>query len=385
MVAIKGDRRQRRAALLDGAFWMTMDNTRSSSALQGGAPASGVRRKDDRAAGRSRMRGWLIGGVVAMLLGLLVYAIWAEDGLHEVAQGPIAQLVPDAAADYSEQFAGLAQAALDAGFDADAIELLEVSREDLPNAEAAMLRLREFNGIAAAAGEARVADMRRANPWLDPGRAATRSPARQRAAAELEAGLDALRERATMIDAAASVEEGVAATRATIAAVGRLDTPVRAASADTSDAVPTATPTPVPRATSSAVRQPPARRSVAPPPATVPGATASATDTGVSSATARDFARIVGEARAISDEVANLAKTRKPRRDASDGAHEAYRTRQASARSARQYVAYLDTLEASMRGTETEAEARNSVVKASQTKAYLLALLNRSRAAQQAR
>lgn len=355
-----------------------MHKAEPSSALQGSAPA----REPQRSAARSSGRGWLTGGLALVALGGLGYAFVADDALRQAARGPIAQLVPETSARYPEQFAGLAQAALAAGFDADAIEMLEVAPDEIANDAAALARLREFNAIAVAAGEARVTDMRRATPWLDPERAAALTPAQQRTAAQIAAGLEALHDSGAMIDAARTVDEAVGATRTTIAAAGHLSALAEAALADTSD------PLPEPSATPSAsaaplVERPKAAPSRAVAPAPVPAATDSAPDGSVLPATARDFARIVGEARAIAAEVEALAKGRKPRRDASDAAREAYRTRQASAQSARQYTAYLDTLEASMRGTTSEAEARNSVVKASQTKAYLQALLNRSRAAQQ--
>lgn len=377
MVASGRERRQRRAAPPDGAFGMTMDKAETTSALDGKASVRGGPRS------RTRGRGWLLAGVAVLVLGGLGYAFFADDGLREAAGGPIAQLVPDSAVQYQDQFEGLAAAALAAGFDADAIEMLEVLPGELPDDRAALARLREFNAIAVAAGDARVVDMRRDAAWLDPAQAARRSPRQQNTAAEIAAALDSLHDNAAMIDAAGSVDEGVRVTRATIAAAGGLAALADKVRADTSEAPPEAGPTATP-SVAPVVKRPASAPPVSAPPADVPSATASATEGSVSPATAREFARIVADARTIAAEVAVLAKGRKPRRDASEEAREAYRTKLASAQSARQYVAYLDTLEASMRGTTAEAEARNSVVKASQTKAYLQALLNRSRAAQQA-
>lgn len=68
----------------------------------------------------------------------------------------------------------------------------------------------------------------------------------------------------------------------------------------------------------------------------------------------------------------------KPGSNATDAEKDGYRVRQASAKTAREYESYLATLEASLAGTKSNAEADQSIAKANQTKSYLMLLLSRS-------
>lgn len=72
---------------------------------------------------------------------------------------------------------------------------------------------------------------------------------------------------------------------------------------------------------------------------------------------------------------------RAPGSDASSEEKENYRIREAGAKTAQQYRAYLDTLANSMRGVRTEAEVDQLIASARQTQGYITFLLNKSSAA----
>jgi hypothetical protein len=72
--------------------------------------------------------------------------------------------------------------------------------------------------------------------------------------------------------------------------------------------------------------------------------------------------------------VIRLGERRRPGREASAQEEAGYRLRQQNAEAARTYLAYLDTLARSMKGTTTEAVAQQSLAKARQTLGYLNAM-----------
>ena len=89
----------------------------------------------------------------------------------------------------------------------------------------------------------------------------------------------------------------------------------------------------------------------------------------------------LGRGRDLARQVIRAGERDRPGDNASDAEKEGYRIRQANAKTARDYQAYLDTLEASMRGTTTDDVASQSIIKANQTESYLRDLQRRSNAA----
>lgn len=320
---------------------------------------------------------WLVGGGVALaaVAGVAMFSGLGTVPTPEVT-GPVAEVaVPDDVSGYPALFASLADEAKQAGLGEDAVAMLAVADGDLKSEADAVARLRQFGIAALAAGEARTRNLADDVTWADISRTTPPAePAQRKAIDALKTAMTDLRDQTRAMGEAQALGAAVPATREAMAALSRLNALATTAAAIKTADAPEKVDKPVP---SQAATVAPSQSASAP----APSVAASASDVGVSSATAREFARIVGEARGIARDVARLGEGRKPGSRASDEEQEGYRTRQASAQSARQYVAYLDTLESSMRGTTTDAEARNSVAKASQTKSYLQALLNRSRAA----
>jgi non-specific serine/threonine protein kinase len=109
---------------------------------------------------------------------------------------------------------------------------------------------------------------------------------------------------------------------------------------------------------------------------------AASAGTGVSAAKKREFSSAVDRARDLARQVIRAGDRNRPGSDATPEQQEGYRIRQANAKAARDYQGYLDTLEASMRGTTDDEEASRSIIKANQTESYLRDLLRRSNAAQ---
>ncbi|MDR7101016.1 serine/threonine-protein kinase [Croceicoccus sp. BE223] len=325
-------------------------------------------------------------GAVAAILGVAGYMMVSGQSEKSPMPGsPIA--VASAPADVSEypaMFAALLQAATNAGLDENTTKALAVEDGDVTSEADAVTRLKALGTAVRAAAEKRASGVAADLPWADVGNprsAAKEGPARQTAANNLKSGLTDLREKGVILAEAQGIEATLQAVNDQLAAFSTFRTLAAAAyraKGDKDTALAAAAPTPGTVQASSAASSAPAASQAAPEPSV---AAAPADDGGVTAATRRNFAKAIGDARDIARQVTRLAEGRKPGSGASEEDQENYRIRQASAQSAKSYVSYLDTLEASMRGTTSEAEAKNSVVKASQTKAYLQALLNRSRAA----
>lgn len=320
---------------------------------------------------------WLVGGAV-VLAGVAGVAMFSGLGTVPSPEvtGPVAEVaVPDDVSGYPTLFASLADEAKAAGLGEDAVAMLTIADGDLKSEDDAVARLRQFGIAALAAGEARTRNLADDVTWADISRSnPPAEPAQRKALDALKTAMTDLRDQTRAIGEAQALGVAVPASREAMAALSRLNTLAASAAAIKTADTPAKVDTPATSQTATVV---PSQSASAP----APTVSASASDVGVSPTTAREFARIVAEARGIARDVARLGEGRKPGSRASEEEQEGYRTRQASAQSAKQYVAYLDTLESSMRGTTTDAEARNSVAKASQTKSYLQALLNRSRAA----
>lgn len=98
-------------------------------------------------------------------------------------------------------------------------------------------------------------------------------------------------------------------------------------------------------------------------------------DRPATAATLQAYRSAMEESRAAVREVIRLGSRQRPSRDATAEEQTAYRLRQQNAAAARNYRKYLDTLARSMRGTQTEAVAEQSLERARQTLGYLKGML----------
>lgn len=316
----------------------------------------------------------LLGGgalVALAIAGLAMLPGGAEE--EPVPAAPVAQIeVPEDVSAYPAMFTALAEVAGEAGLDEETTQLLAVTDDELKSEADAVEKIHAFGAATLDEGKALVTSLARRYRWADITRsnpARGESPARQKAVSALADGFADFEEKGAATQQAGDLESALTASREEITAFAALQGLV-ASAANAKGTQKEATATPDAQLTSEPVAA--AQTSEA--------TTAAASEAGVTSSTSREFARNISSARDIARQIEKLVGS-KPGSGASDEEKENYRIREASAASARQYSSYLDTLEASMRGTSTESEARNSVVKASQTKAYLQALLNRSKAA----
>ena len=88
----------------------------------------------------------------------------------------------------------------------------------------------------------------------------------------------------------------------------------------------------------------------------------------------------MGECRDAIRDTIRLADRQRPRPRASAEEQTSYRLRQQNSEAARSYRSYLDTLARSMRGTTSEAVARQSHERARQTLGYVKTMLADSKA-----
>lgn len=96
-----------------------------------------------------------------------------------------------------------------------------------------------------------------------------------------------------------------------------------------------------------------------------------ASESPVTATTQRQFRSAISQAKDAARDVVRLGERRRPGRDASAEEQTGYRLRQQNAQAARSYLAYLDTLARSMKGTSSESVAQQSLAKARQTLGYL--------------
>lgn len=115
-------------------------------------------------------------------------------------------------------------------------------------------------------------------------------------------------------------------------------------------------------------------------PSLTAGPTPPVADSTASAATLREFRLAMDQGRDAVRQVIRLGSRQKPPRDAAPEELTAYRLRQQNAEAARGYRNYLDTLARSMRGTQSETVARQSLDKARQTLGYLTTMLADSQA-----
>lgn len=138
----------------------------------------------------------------------------------------------------------------------------------------------------------------------------------------------------------------------------------------------TRNPSPVPRITPSlADGQASASEAASVTATPTPPPASAVADSPASAATLQAYRSAMDESRAAVREVIRLGSRQRPPRDASAEEQTGYRLRQQNAAAARNYRNYLDTLGRSMRGTQSEAVAQQSLEKARQTLGYLKGML----------
>ena len=100
----------------------------------------------------------------------------------------------------------------------------------------------------------------------------------------------------------------------------------------------------------------------------------------MTSAQRREISRIVDRAQDVARDVIRLEGRNRPGSNATEADREGYAIRQADGQTAREYQAYLRTLEASLTNTTSSAEGDRMKQQANQTLGYLRELLARSNA-----
>jgi non-specific serine/threonine protein kinase len=219
--------------------------------------------------------------------------------------------------------------------------------------------------------EAKARQLAASVPWANATRAAAAraEPAnRQAIARNLRTSLQSLGEASTSASDAAAPEDSLQAAREALVHWRRFATGTVAAYRAQSLPTPSGIPEPLALETADT---PQALAAEASEPA-------SATTTGLSSAKRGQFNTVISRANALARQVRALPSGDRPGSRATDEERQAYRARQADRDAARDYQRYLDRLEASMRGADSDAEADQLIAQALQTEDYLRAMLNRS-------
>lgn len=250
---------------------------------------------------------------------------------------------------------------------------LEAEMRELARATAA-----QFASAILQDADMRVARLARDLPWADPrnGRGTTGSSADQREkAANVRAALTRLRGAVGQARDAADPGEALGFARQAMTLsrglTGTITRAYRAVGNTAAASIPYAAPdsAAVPASASSQ------DNAAGTPQVLLPPSFDRATD-----AQRRQLRSALDRARDVSKQVIRFGTRDKPRANASEAKQEAYRKRQANMNTARDYERYLDTLENSMRGTRTRAEADQLIAQANQTRGYLNQLLAESRA-----
>lgn len=100
----------------------------------------------------------------------------------------------------------------------------------------------------------------------------------------------------------------------------------------------------------------------------------------VTSATRKEFRSIISEAKEGARAVIRLGNRQRSGRDATEAEHNQFRDRQQNAEAAQNYLIYIDTLTRSMKSTQSETVAQQSLAKARQTLGYVTTMLADSKA-----
>lgn len=260
----------------------------------------------------------------------------------------------------------------------------------------------DFTAALVSSGQDQVTRAYRTYPWANPsGSARQQTSAQRQAAGQVRAALEDLRATAnpagdtvaapgtpapSVSPSAAPSDSATAAAAAAIAsarqamerlrtlgtAIAALATPA-SANATVAAVVPTVAPrTPVAEA-SQQVAAPVASASQS----ARPSAGNSPPMTAVQK---REINRVVDRAQDVARDVIRLEGRNRPGANATEAEREGYAIRQADGQTAREYQAYLRTLESSLTNSTTSAEGDRMLQQANQTLGYLRELLNRSNA-----
>jgi hypothetical protein len=97
-------------------------------------------------------------------------------------------------------------------------------------------------------------------------------------------------------------------------------------------------------------------------------------------ATRKEFRSVLSKARDGARAVIRLGNRQRPGRDATEEEHTQYRFRRQNAEAAQNYLIYIDTLSRSMKSTQSESVAQQSLAKAHQTLGYVTTMLADSKA-----
>ncbi len=295
------------------------------------------------------------GGIVSAVGFLL------QDAREADAPAAAVKRLQDASTRLTELESGLAGMSSEAAT-ARKAEMEEVART--ASAGFADLLLRNAEGRI----RGLVSDM----PWADPrsrSSAADESAQRQRAATSIRTSLARLRSAASGAQSAGDTAAAMTAARQTMAASTAYRSSIgrayrlreeRAAAAGSAEASPAALASAAPVAEAAAP---------------APSGSDPAGD-----AQKRQLASIIGAARDTAAKVAGMGDRSRPGPDANQDEKDRYSIRQANVSTAQDYRRYLDTLEDSMRGPRTRAEADQLISQANQTRGYLTQLLNSSQA-----
>ena len=386
-------------------------NTDGSDAPQADYPADLPAAPADRSQGKGKRKLLLLGGVVAVAAAAGAGAWYMAGGSK--AQ-PDAALLTDAPTGApvnpaaSAMQGRVATAVQDLATDAarsdapqEAVEVLTLAATQLTSldtdlrqmladpaqAAAASAREAEMAQIARTAAarfaaailqdaDSRMARLVRDLPWADPRNprnAAGTSADQREKAADVRAALTRLRGAVAQARDAADPNEALGFARQAMALnrglAGSVTRAYRATGTVAVTSIPYAAPGAITNNSGSTSAQ-----NAAPPQVVVPG-NDRATDT-----QRRQLKSALDNARDVSKQVIRLGPRNRPGSNASEAKQDAYRRRQANMNTARDYERYLDTLENSMRGSRTRAEADQLIAQAHQTRGYLNQLLAESRA-----
>ncbi len=246
--------------------------------------------------------------------------------------------------------------------------------------QAAVKAAADFTAALVTAGQEQVARASRTYPWANPAGASQAQTAPQRQATQqLRTALEGLQQEGTAAGGADDPSVAIATARRALEQSRTLGVAVAGLSSVRSA---TATPTATSAAAATASPQATAMPSAAAVPGPAPQAPAASSPAGaaISTTQRRQISRIIDRADDVAGDVIRLERRDRPGSNASEQDREGYRIRQANAQTAREYQAYLQTLEASLVNVRGSAEADRMTAQANQTLGYLQQLLNGSNA-----
>ncbi|MXO60838.1 protein kinase [Altererythrobacter salegens] len=298
----------------------------------------------------------LFGGVAALVVAIIsVWASFNEIGAKPdpallVDESNVSSSSQDAINAYEKDLDGLADAAGAAGIPATVVSLLNDAGGNSTNP---LRRLGRFAKAAFAAADNEVG--------------AKRTP---RPVQEIWSKLELIRRDSLLVDQSSEFPVAIASAQNLVGHYGDLRRALSdtKAAANRGAAKPSEVEKPGSVVVATTVETITSAGTTAPSPAP---------DGNVTDAQKREFASVLAGARDVAREVIQLGRKR-PSSNASEEEKASYSIRHSAAEAAKDYQRYLDSLDASMRGTTGAVEAKQSITKAYQTRAYLTDLRQRS-------